>query len=192
MEKIIKRPGISPPLFVLLCLALVFIAYLLAGGQDRLMPMYAFPEPAYGCNFDNIGVISTIQPPELSRGYRQSELLVCYPPQYFPLYALAIIGLLLCAWALIGIGKKMFQHAPDAKTFFLNAGGTGLLSFLMVLIGGRVFKLELDLIGGGHPEPADIFNVVAFVLITMGLLMMILVIVSSIVRSIRDLRHRLC
>src|SRR5689334_20558530 len=99
-----------PVAYALLGLALVFVAYLFAGGQDRLMPFYGFPEPAYGCNFNDVGVLSSEPAPELSRGYLQDELLKCYPPQYYLLYALAIFGLIVSIFALIIRGIKIFQR----------------------------------------------------------------------------------
>ena len=179
MEKIIKRTGFSPIVFVLLGLALVFISYLLAGGQDRLMPMYGFPEPAFGCNFDDVGVISTIEPPELSRGYRQSELLWCYPPQDYPFYALAILGIIISGWALVISGKEKSLNAISAFT----------VALIMILTGGRIFKLEIVFLGSR--DPPDIFNSLALVLVIMGLLVGIFGVVSVVVGAIKAIRYRL-
>jgi hypothetical protein len=190
MQKIIQRTNIPAFVFVLLGLALIFGAYLLAGGQDRLMPMYGFPEPAFGCNFDDIGVITTVQPPELSRGYRQSELLWCYPPQYFPLYALAIVGVVMCGWTLLIMGKGLFQRERHAKENFLGGIGGFMMALLIILTGGRIFKLEIDLIGGGHPEPPDIFNSLALVLVPMGFLWAIVGVVSVGVGAIKAIKNR--
>jgi len=190
VEKIIKRTKLPPIMFILLGLALVFLAYLLAGGQDRLMPFYGFPEPAYGCSFEDKGLTS--EPlPELSRGYRQSELLWCYPPQYFPLYALAIIGVVMCGWTLVIIAKGMFQRERHAKENFFDGIGAFIISPLMVLIGARVFKLELDLVGGGHPEPPDVFDSLALLLVLMGLLVVLFGVVSVVVGVVKAVRYRL-
>lgn len=190
MENIIQRTNVPPIVFVLLGLALIFGAYLLSGGQDLLMPSYGFPEPAYGCNFEDTGVITTIQLPELSRGYRQSELLWCYPPQHFPLYTLAMMGVAICGWALLILGKGLFQRARGVKENFLGGIGALVVAWLIIVTGGRIFKLEIDLIGGGHPAPPDIFNKLAQVLVLMGLLFAILGAVSIGVGALKAIKHR--
>lgn len=190
MEKLIQRTKIPPVVFVLLGLALIFGAYLIAGGQERLMPMYGFPEPAFGCNFEDIGVITTIQPPELSRGYRQSELLWCYPPQYFPLYVLAIVAVVMCGWTLLRIGKGVFQPERRAKENFFGGIGAILMASLIILTGGRIFKLKIDLIGGGNPEPPDAFNSLALVLVLMGFVFVILGVLSVGVGAVKTIKNR--
>ena len=190
MEKMIQRTNLPPFVFVLLGLALIFGAYLLADGQDRLMPMYGFPEPAFGCNFEDIGVITTIQPPELSRGYRQSELLWCYPPQYIPLYALAIVGAVMTSWTLLIIGSGMFQRERPAKEILLSGGVAFVLAVLMLLTGVRIFKLEIDLIGGGNPEPPDIFNSLALILVLMGFIFVLLGVLAVGVGAVKAIKNR--
>ena len=147
-------------------------------------------QPAFGCNFEDIGVITTIQPPELSRGYRQSELLWCYPPQYFPLYVLAIIGVVMCGWALLIIGKDMFRRERRAKENFLGGIGAFMTALVTLLAGVRIFKLEIDFIGGGHPEPPDIFNSLALVLVLMGLLFAVLGVVSVGVGVVKAIKNK--
>ena len=154
------------------------------------MPFYAFPEPAYGCRFDYRGVSTSEPLPELSRGYLQSELLRCYPPQYFPLYVLAIVGVGMCGWVLLIIGKGIFRPERRAKENFLGGIGAFMMAWLIILTGGRIFKLEIDLIGGGHPEPPDIFNSVALVLVLMGLVFAILGAVSVGVGAVKAIKNR--
>ena len=171
MEKVIgKQNFYSPILFVLFGLALVLFAYLLAGGQDRLMPMYGFPEPAYGCNFNDIGVGSTTPLPELSRAYREFELLWCYPPQYYPFYALAILGATICGWALVIGGKAIFQNKPHGKENLFDGISTLIVSSIMIAVGVRIFKLGEIVIFGSGDEPPDIFNSLSLVLVIAGLL----------------------
>ncbi len=190
MEKTMKPTKWSPILFALLGLALVFVAYLLAGGQDRLMPFYGFPEPAYGCNFDDIGVLSSEPAPDLSRGYRQEELLKCYPQQDYPLYALAVFGVIMSACALIIRGLRIFQLRRSGKENCSDGIGAFLISVLILLIGGWILKLELDFVGGGHPEPPDIFNGVALALVLMSLLVALFGVVSILVGAIKTIRDR--
>lgn len=180
MEKIIKRTRFSPIVFVLLGLALIFFAYLLAGGQDRLMPRYGFPEPAFGCEPRDVSVRPNKPPPELSRGYRQSELLWCYPPQNYPFYALAIVGIIISGWALV----------ISAKEKSLNAISAFFISVIMIFTGGRIFTLELELVGGSTPDPPDIFNSLALGLVLVGLLVGTFGIVSLGVNVIKAMTPR--
>ena len=181
METIVNKTRFSPIVFVLLGLVLVFVAYLLADGQDRLMPRYGFPESAFGCGPKDLSVRPNKPPPQLSRGYRQSELLWCYPPEYYPFYALAMLGIVISGWSLvISIKRK-------------SLGGISafIVCLAMILTGGRIFKLELELIGGSTPDPPDIFNSLALLLVIGGLLVGFIGVVSAAVITVRAVRHRL-
>src|SRR5689334_15761982 len=172
MAKPITLTKLPPIIFAILGLVLILVSYFLAGGQNRLMPMYGFPEPAFGCNFEDIGTMTTVQPPELSRGYLESELLWCYPQQYFMLYVFAIVGTGLCGWSLISSGKSSFRSEERTNISLSDPKVALPVSFAMIVTGIRVFKLEFDIVGGSVPRPPDIFNGLALIVFFMGILVL--------------------
>ena len=138
MEKTTKRIVLPPIVFELTGLALMFIAYWLAGGQDRLM-------------------------------YDFAELADDVPPDYFPLYGLAIFGIVLCSWAIVIRSKEIVQRRQGMKEVFFDGVDALIISLLMLALGVRMLKLNIALVGGGT-YISDIFNSLSWVLIVMALI----------------------
>lgn len=138
MEKPTKHAVLLPPItFELIGLALIFVAYLLAGGQER--PMYGFAELA-----DNV---------------RQ---------RYFPLYVLAVLGIVLCSGTIIIRSKEIMERKRCRKEVFFDGVDALIISPLMLLLGVRILKLDISLLGGRTYTP-DIFDTLSLVLIVMAL-----------------------
>jgi hypothetical protein len=132
MEKTTQRTVLPPPItFELIGLALIFIAYLLAGGQDRLM--YGFADLADDAQ-----------------------------PRYFRLYVLAILGIVLCSGTIVIRCKEIVERKRGKKEVFFDGVDALIISPLMLLLGVRLLKLNLSVIGGST-QP-DIFNTLSWVL----------------------------
>ncbi len=132
-----KRTVLPPIVFELIGLALIFITYLLAGGQDRLM-------------------------------YDFAELADDVPPQYFPLYVLAIFGIVLCSGAIVIRSKEIVERRRGMKEVFFDGVDALMISLLMLILGVRVLKLNFSIIGGTYTS--DIFNTLSWVLIVLALI----------------------
>ena len=93
-------------------------------------------------------------------------------PLYSPIFALAIVGIALCGWALVRRGKQIFERKQRGKRIFFDGVDAFLVSPLMLLIGGRLLKLEGSfclMFGCSMEIPADLFNTLSWVLVLMAL-----------------------
>jgi hypothetical protein len=178
MERKMKPLKVHPLLFALLGVALIYMAYRLADGQQRAMPWYAFPEPAFNCNPTYV-VRPNMPPPQLSGGYSDSELLSCYPRKDYPFYALAIFGMILCIGAWI-TSRKMVS--------VINSISAVAVALSMLIVGVRIFKLEFSLFGSPH-RPPDVFNSLSVVMVIMAFFMGSVGVVSLVAQDIKGNRH---
>ncbi len=175
MEKILPQTKF----FVPLGLVLVVISYLLAGGYDRAVPVH---DAIHGCKFGAANPLTFIMPHGRIENYSHYELLGCLPPHYFLLYALALLGIVMCAWGLVATGKRFFNHEKIQSEDFLNGLVVLVSSPLMILVGVWMLHLQISIgFGGGIYTLGDFFDIVSEALVIIGLLGIISAIILAFV-----------
>ena len=184
MEKMLQRTKLPRIVLVPLGVALVVFSYWLAGGHDRSTPLYG---SQFGCKFGTIDELTFVITPER---YSQYELLGCLPPYYLILYALAILGVIMCGWGLVTSARRIFSPDRIWKENVVNGIVAILASPLMVWLGVWMLHPQISfMFGGGVSTLGDIFDTLSITLMIMGVLTIPLVIILAIMAVSRRIRY---